>query len=402
VGNPYSKLETLFHSWPAITIMVIATQVGVSFLIKSQAILIVYVVVSCLSLLFLVAGMTAKKGVGSKRVIRMFWSWLTADRGRLGTILAILSIPVMGVWELFRIEDPLETRASRWAILFVDVLALIVLAFMRVYADRDRLTAQLSDVLLRKTKLEKECRELCGRLIRAQELERSRIGRELHDDLNQQVALLAFGLTQLSKRLPTQKMGNEVRRLLAETERLSEDVHRLSHELHSSVLDHLGLAAAARTLCQEVSRQQNVTVRFTEEHFPAELPPEVSLCLFRILQEALNNTCKHSHGSFAQVTLIGTPEGVHLKVQDDGIGFDPVDKCNRCGLGLLSMSERLCLVGGNLVIDSAPSQGTTVCAWVPMKSAEIPRDALASEQPETFARPGIAGANDGTNSGSPG
>jgi len=313
--------------------------------------------------------------------------------------LLIVAIPLVGLWELVRPREPPATRAVRLAILLVSILLLALLALLTGYVEHRRLMAELSDAVLKKTQLEKARRELSGRLIRAQEVERSRIGRELHDDLSQQVALLAFGLSQLSKRLPTHKLRVEVLRLLEGTKRLSDDVHRLSHELHSSVLDHLGLVAAAQSLCDEVSRQQKVFVRFLETNFPSDVSQEVSLCLFRILQEALNNISKHSHASFAHVVLMGTPEGVLLTARDDGIGFDPNDKRNRCGLGLLSMSERLCLVGGSLVIDSAPSCGTTVKVWVPTKPAEVPRDVHPSEPPETFAKPGIAGANDGTSTG---
>jgi signal transduction histidine kinase len=401
VRIPYSKSGTLFHGWPEPAVAIIAALVGMSFFIHSHVILIAYAEASCLVLVFVAARRVVRSTACSKRAIQTFLSWLTAEPGRWATAFVVVLVPIMGIWEVFRGATP-GTRAYRLAILFLAIPILFSLSMLRDFAEHNYLFAQLSDAVLKKTGLEKKRRELCGRLIRAQEVERSRIGRELHDDLNQQVALLAFGLTQLSKRLPTQRAGNEVRRLLTETNRLSEDVHRLSHELHSSVLDHLGLAVAARTLCAEVSRQQNVRVRFTEEHFPEGISRDVSLCLFRILQEALNNVSRHSHGSLARVTLVGTPEGIHLSVHDDGIGFDPTDKRNRCGLGLLSMSERLCLVGGNLIIDSAPSQGTTVRAWVPVNSAEILRDALASEQPETFARHGIAGANDGTDSGTPG
>jgi signal transduction histidine kinase len=300
---------------------------------------------------------------------------------------------------LFRGNEPAESKAGRLSMLLIAIFLLALLAFIRIYLEHGQLVSQLSDSLLKKTQLEQERRELSGRLIRAQEFERSRIGRELHDDLSQQVALLAFGLSQLSKRLPTHKLRVEVLRLLEETKRLSGDVHRLSHELHSSVLDHLGLVAAAQALCDEVSRQHKVTVHFTESDFTTDVSPEVSLCLFRILQETLNNISKHSHGTFARVTLMGTAEGVLLTAHDDGVGFDPTDKRNRCGLGLLSMSERMSLVGGTLEIHSVPSQGTTVRAWVPARPVEVPRDAVASEQSETFAKPGVAGANDGTSTG---
>jgi signal transduction histidine kinase len=281
-------------------------------------------------------------------------------------------------------------------------LSCALLACKKANSERKRLTTLVSNLSWRKARWEQERRELSGRLIRAQEEERRRIGRELHDDLNQQLALLAIGLAQLSVKLPPQTR-KEVELLLDETKRLSEWVHRLSHGLHPSVLDHLGLVAAARNLCDEFTRQRNFRVRFTDENFPAELSPEISLCLFRVLQECLNNISKHSHGSLAQVTLAGTSEGIHMETRDNGIGFDPDDQRNRCGLGLLSISERLCLVGGSLEIHSTPSRGTTVNVWIPAQAtARKLLDPFAARRPNVFATPGFDGESDGARTGTSG
>jgi signal transduction histidine kinase len=391
VETPYTS-STRSNRWWISSGAIVASQIATVVLLRHAGALSVYAKVISFLVLSLVIGLALRELGRQQRAATIFSSWIME--------LLVVAIPLVGLWELFRPSEPPATRAGRLAILLVSILLLALLALMTGYVEHRRLMAELSDAVLKKTQLEKARRELSGRLIRAQEVERSRIGRELHDDLSQQVALLAFGLSQLTKRLPTHKLRVEVLRLLEETKRLSDDVHRLSHELHSSVLDHLGLVAAAQTLCDEVSRQHKVFVRFTETNFPADLSQEVSLCLFRILQEALNNISKHSHASFAHVILMGAPEGVLLTARDDGVGFDPGDKRNRCGLGLLSMSERLCLVGGSLVIDSAPSCGTTVKVWVPTKPAEVPRDVHPpSDPPETFAKPGIAGANDGTSTG---
>lgn len=390
VETPYTG-STRLNRWWISSGAILASQVAAVVLLRDAGVLSVYARIISFLVVSVVIGLTLRELARQERTATIVCTWMME--------LLVVAIPIMGLWELFRPSESPATRALRLAILLVSILFLALLALMTGVLEHRRLVAQLSDAVLKKTQLEKERRELSGRLIRAQEVERSRIGRELHDDLNQQVALLAFGLSQLLKRLPTHKLRVEVLRLLEETKRLSDDVHRLSHELHSSVLDHLGLVAAAQTLCDEVSRQQKVMVRFEETDFPADVSQEISLCLFRILQEALSNISKHSRGTFAHVTLMGTPDGVLLTAQDDGIGFDPADKRNRCGLGLLSMSERLCLVGGSLVIDSAPSRGTTVKVWVPTKPVEVPGDVHASEPPETFAKPGIAGANDGTSTG---
>ncbi len=222
-------------------------------------------------------------------------------------------------------------------------------------------------------------RELSGRLINAQEEERSRIARDLHDDMNQRLGLLAFGLEQLSGKLPDGEAKSEIQELWQQTSGLSQDVHRLSHELHPATLEQLGLVAAARALCTEFSKKQGVEVYFTEHDVPPQLPEHVSLCLYRILQESLQNIAKHSEANVVKVVLDRGLDGVHLTVEDDGIGFDAANQ-SRGGLGLLSMRERLHLVGGSIRIDSAPSQGTRVKVLVPNRVVESPGSVSALEQ----------------------
>jgi signal transduction histidine kinase len=195
--------------------------------------------------------------------------------------------------------------------------------------------------------------------------------------------LLAFGLQQLLGRAPAETKNN-IHQLYEQTNSLSKDVHLLSHELHPAALEHLGLAAAARALCDEFSKQHKMKVAFTEENIFAELNPDVSLCLFRILQESLSNAGKHGEASLARVKLTRAPDGIRLTVKDDGIGFDLQGR-RRGGLGLLSMQERLRLVGGAFRIDSAPGQGTAVEAWVPIHAAEQPHNAAVSEQQRFLA-----------------
>lgn len=387
VEPPY-KNSTKRNRWWLSSGVIVASQIAVVVLLRASGNESVYVEVLALFVLFLVMGLALRGLARQERALSMFWPWLME--------LLVTAIPFIGLWELFQTGESLAT--GRLAILFIFILCLSLLALITGYIEHNRLFSALSDATAKRGQLEQERRGVSGRLIRAQEVERSRIGRELHNNLSQQVALLAFGLSQLSKRMTTNKLRLEVLRLLEGTKRLSDDVHRLSHELHSPVLDHLGLVAAAQTLCDEVSRQHKIAVHFTETNLPAALCPEISLCLFRTLQEALSNISKHSRGNFAHVMLMGSPDGVFLAAQDDGIGFDPTDKRNR-GLGLLRMSERLYLVGGALVIDSAPSCGTTVKVWVPTKPADVPRDVHAPDTPKTFAKPGTLGTVDGMSTG---
>jgi signal transduction histidine kinase len=147
---------------------------------------------------------------------------------------------------------------------------------------------------------------------------------------------------------------------------LENDVQALSHRLHSSNLEYLGLEAATASLCTEVSERQNVKIDFRCDAIPEDLPSEVSLCLFRVLQEALHNAVKYSGVGVFEVSLTGSPQEIELRVHDSGVGFDAKVASNGHGLGLTSMRERLKLVNGKFSIDSKPSQGTTVFARVPL------------------------------------
>jgi signal transduction histidine kinase len=197
-----------------------------------------------------------------------------------------------------------------------------------------------------------------GRLIEAHEEERTRIARELHDDVGQRLVLLAW------------QLGSSKGDLRKQVEDLANDV---SHQLHSPKLDYLGLAAAAAGFCGELSDRQRVEIEFHSENIPKELPKEISLCLFRVLQEALQNAIKHSGSQQFQVSLRSGASEIELTVRDSGIGFETDEAIKGPGLGITSMHERLKLVNGQLSIDSKPQRGTTIQARVPlnprMKSA---------------------------------
>ena len=205
------------------------------------------------------------------------------------------------------------------------------------------------------------------RLIEAEETERTRIARELHDDINQRLAMVAVSLKTLNHDLPDSEVKAK-RCIDATCERVSElesDVQALSHRLHSSKLEYLGLQAAASGFCRELSERQNVKVNFYCEGIPEGLSEEVSLCLFRVLQEAVHNAVKYSGVDRLEVSLSGVSNAIELRVHDSGAGFDLKVRSNGHGLGLTSMRERLKLVGGECSIDSEPGHGTTVLARVP-------------------------------------
>ncbi len=208
-----------------------------------------------------------------------------------------------------------------------------------------------------------------GKLIEAQEQERRRIARELHDDIGQRLALLSIELAQLrqSYESPSETTAR-IDQLQTQTSEIAADVQSLSHELHSSRLQYLGLEAALRGFCWEFSQQQKVEIDCNTHDLPSYLSPEVSLCFFRVLQEALHNAAKHSGVRYFEVRLWGAPDEIHLTIRDKGRGFDvEAAKANR-GLGLISMQERLKLLHGTLSVESQPQDGTTIHASVPYKS----------------------------------
>jgi PAS domain S-box-containing protein len=208
-----------------------------------------------------------------------------------------------------------------------------------------------------------------GRLIEAQEQERRRIARELHDDVGQRLALLAIGLAQLQQSRPnSSELPSRIGELQKQTSEITADIQSLSHELHSSKLQYLGIAAALRGFCQEFGEQQKVEIDFKTHDLPIPLSPDISLCFFRILQQALHNAAKHSGVRHFEVRLWGTPEEIHLTVSDHGAGFDIEAAKASPGLGLISMEERLKLLKGTLFIESQLQRGTTIHGRVPFGS----------------------------------
>jgi PAS domain S-box-containing protein len=212
------------------------------------------------------------------------------------------------------------------------------------------------------------------RLIKAQEEERTRIARELHDDMGQRLALLTIELEQLIQGpfdLSAQVKSRLVE-LRKQTFETATDIQTLSHELHSSKLEYLGLVAAMRGFCREFGEQQKSEVEFTTRDLPSPVPPDVSLCLFRVMQEALHNCAKHSGVRHFEVKLWGSPGELHLEVKDSGSGFDREAARESRGLGLVSMEERLKLMNGSFFIDSQLSRGTTIHARVPLRAESNP------------------------------
>ena len=205
------------------------------------------------------------------------------------------------------------------------------------------------------------------RLIEAQEQERARIARELHDDIVQRLALIAVELKKLQQELSNPpKIRSRIGELHNQTSAIATDIQTLSHELHSTNLEYLGIEAAMRGFCKEFGKQHKAEIDFKSHDLPSPLSPDISLCLFRVLQEALQNSAKHSGARHIEVRLWGTSDEFHLMVKDSGIGFDNEAAKRRGGLGLISMEERLKLVKGTFSVESEPEGGTTIRARVPL------------------------------------
>ena len=203
------------------------------------------------------------------------------------------------------------------------------------------------------------------KLIDAQEQERARIGRELHDDVNQRLAMLSFQLEKLQEN-PYEVRGR-VQQLRKEIIEIANDVQALSHELHSSKLEYLGVVAGMKSWCRDFAERQKVEVDYRHD-VRSTLSTEVGLCIFRVLQEALHNAVKHSGVKRTEVQLYEDSGEIHLVVADSGRGFDVEAAKHGEGLGVTSMRERVRLINGTIRIESKPMGGTTIHVCVPLET----------------------------------
>ncbi len=208
--------------------------------------------------------------------------------------------------------------------------------------------------------------DLGGRLITTQEMERSRIARELHDDFNQRMALLSIELEQLGKSLHDPADHELFEKMQNQVKDISADIHRLSYRLHPSKLDHLGLGLAIKSLCDEFSESSKIKVSCRLPTSPLNLPKNLELCLFRIAQEAIRNATKYSGARSIQVVLAKTRNSIRLVVSDNGCGFVVTPEIMQKGLGFISMRERLHTVNGKLNVHSQPRRGTRIEVSVPL------------------------------------
>jgi len=229
----------------------------------------------------------------------------------------------------------------------------------------------VSDVSAQKTaeaclyQRDQELQRLAGHLIEAQEEERRRISRDLHDDIGQRIALLACEI-DFERRSKTASRNDRkpsvLPKLRKELDAIATDIHKLSHELHSASLQCCGLKVALKDLCWKYSHNHHLDVELHTERLDPKLPPDIALCLFRVVQEALANALKHGHTKKVLVTVVQDSRKVRLSVRDFGVGFDP--SVHPVGIGLMSMRERVRFCGGMLTVRSAPNEGTEIAAEV--------------------------------------
>ncbi len=238
--------------------------------------------------------------------------------------------------------------------------------------DQQRESLQESEAALRIS--QQRLQELAGKLITAQEEERRRLAREIHDDLTQRLAGLSSKTGFLvqefadtaSEETASKETGQVLEEVHQELVRLSGDVHALSHELHPSMLEHLGLEDALRWECESFSSRSGVEATFSSTAVPEEVSKELGICLYRIAQEALNNVARHADTNKASVSLSGEKDVLELVIRDEGAGFDREKRSPSQGIGLQSMEERARLVHAQLEIESAPERGTSVSVRVPL------------------------------------
>lgn len=243
----------------------------------------------------------------------------------------------------------------------------VELAVSEMRLDGRRMfTGCVRDITERKH-AERAAREFGGRLLHAQEAERARLARELHDDITQRLACLAIDAGRIEAATDRAGNGERMRGVRDGLVRLSEDVHALSYKLHPSLLEDLGLTEALCAECERFGGQMELPVEVKVDALPAGIPFDAGLCLFRVLQEALRNAARHAQAPSVSVSLRACDGGLQLAVTDKGRGFEARQLAERHSLGLASMRERVRLLEGDFEIESAPGQGTTVLAWVPLK-----------------------------------
>jgi signal transduction histidine kinase len=262
---------------------------------------------------------------------------------------------------------PLSVWEEYWWVILGGIFFMVVEAFLIIGLFVNLHKRKQADEITRKS--QDDYRELAVRLLTAQETERRRLARELHDDLSQRLAALAIETGFLERDLPSisTAAAAKVQEIREGLVNLSGNVHDISRRLHPSILEDLGLGDAIRSECDGLSRREQIEVHFESRDCPPRIPLDISLCLYRVTQESLRNIVKHARATKIDVSLTGEKDMIHLQIKDNGRGFDPTHIPGEPGLGLISMRERVRLIQGELVIRSQPGQGTIIEITAPLK-----------------------------------
>ena len=321
-----------------------------------------------------------------------FLLWTAIRFGPRGSSAVLLFVSIFEIWEAIHGHGPFATQSAEWNALSVELFLILgsmpLLFLAALIKERERAqdaasqkeerlelaldaaheasqALSISEEKLRQS--HNQIRNLLGKLIDAQESERRRISRQLHDDLNQKIATLSVGISQLKRRLPMQETAliGELDQLRENAATLTHDVRTLSHQLHPAVLEHLGLVTALESYTSNFSAEEQIDVELTAEIGTERIPFQVSICLYRVAVEALRNVSRHSGATSAAISLKRFDGVLELQVSDSGNGFDVETFKNGGGLGLISVEERLRLLQGSCDIYSAPGRGTKLVVKVP-------------------------------------
>jgi two-component system sensor histidine kinase UhpB len=299
--------------------------------------------------------------------------WAAFRFGPGGAGAAALIAAFVAAWTTLHGRGPFASRSPRDDVFALQLFLLAsttpMLFLAAVVRERDRTTnvLQRQEAALRHSYT--RLRELAGKLISAQESERARIARDMHDDFNQQLAAVSIGISGVRQRLAgDHDLIDVLQQLQERTVALTDELRQFSHDLHPRMLDHVGLAAALRTHCAQVEKQHALRIHLAADTEMNEVPRDVALCVYRIVQEALRNVLNHAGVRDAHVVVRRGGGGIDVRVEDGGSGFDPDAPGARDGLGLLSIEERARLAGGRATIASAPGRGTTLLVYIPVAS----------------------------------
>jgi two-component system sensor histidine kinase UhpB len=292
--------------------------------------------------------------------------WAAIRFGSVGTCLSITALVCVSSWCAYMGEGPFLRSIS------ISRVTILQVGWVMFSAPLLCLTAVVSE---RKVALEDlkrahaELQQFTPRLISAQEKEKQRIARDLHDDIGQRLALLRIGLDTLNQITPLENAAQhaQMRSLLTQLDDLALDVHNISHQLHSSKLELLGLGAALKGVCRQLADQYGIVIDLKTQKLPETLPEELALCFYRTAQEGIMNALKHSESRRIDVSLDCREHILRMRIKDFGIGFAPSAFGN--GLGLVTMQERLKMVGGVLRVNSVPGKGTELEAEAKIRDA---------------------------------